>query len=318
MSEKIIDLYMDIPTGEDLYLTRLSMYCLGDGPHTRMGYRRLFRGGEAKAIGLDLDELDRIVAEQGEDAFTKVVQEHSKAYAWTEESFMKHIEELHVEWGFTGSHDRDNEKTAALVARYPDKLKGACYINPAKGMDAVRELEYYVKERNLSALYISPIRIGMPANDKRCYPLYAKAAELDIPVFIYANMNLISTLPMEIGHPRNIDEVASFFPELRIMITVGGWPWMNEAVGVVIRHDNVYLDTEIIPPKNLTEPGNGYEFLIYHIRNSFPDKFCFASNWAMNGLQLELAIQQIKDLPFDDGVIENILYNNAKRFFNET
>jgi len=277
----------------------------------------MFRGGEAKAIGLDLNELDRIVKEEGEEAFKRVVQEHSKQYAYTEEQFMQHIEELNVEWGFTGAHNRNNEKTAELVARYPGKLKGACYIDPAKGMEGVRELEYYVKERGLSALYISPIRIGMTANDKRCYPLYAKAVELGIPAFIYANMNLITTLPMDIGHPRNIDEVAGFFPELKIMITVGGWPWINDVVGTVIRHPNVYLNTEIIPPYKLGEVGNGYDFMMYHIRNSFPDKFCFASNWAMNGLQLEEAIRQVEALPLEDQVIENILYNNARRFFGE-
>ncbi len=317
MASKVIDLYLDIPTGEDLYLTRLSMYCLGDGPHTRMGYRRLFRGGEAKAIGLDLNELDCIVKEKGEDAFRKIVEEHSKQFAYTEEQFIEHIKEVNIEWGFTGSHDRDNLKTAALVKRHPDILKGACYINPAKGMEGIRELEYCIKELGLSALYISPIRIGMPANDKRCYPFYAKAQELEIPVFIYANMNLISTLPLEIGHPKNIDEIAGFFPDLRIMMTVGGWPWIEDTVGVLIRHDNVYLDTEIIPPQNLAEKNNGYDFLMYNIEHTFPDKYCFASNWAMNGLQIEEAIRQVENLPFSDSVIEGILYNNAKKFFGE-
>ena len=48
-----------------LYLNRLSMYCLGDGPHTRNGYRRYFQGNEAKTIGFTLEELDRIVADRG-------------------------------------------------------------------------------------------------------------------------------------------------------------------------------------------------------------------------------------------------------------
>ena len=65
MSRKVIDLYLDLPA-DNLYLNRLSMYCLGDGPHTRNGYRRYFQGNEAKTIGFTLEELDRIVAEQGE------------------------------------------------------------------------------------------------------------------------------------------------------------------------------------------------------------------------------------------------------------
>lgn len=314
---KVIDLYLDIPTGEDLYLNRLSMYCLGDGPHTRRGYRRFFGGNEAKTIGLTLEELDRVVAEEGEDAFKKLVMEKAGEKALTMEQFMVKLEELEVEWGFTGVHDRDNKKTAKLCQDYPGKFKGAIYIDPARGMEGVRELEYCVKELGLSALYISPIRIGMRANDRRCYPLYAKAAELGIPVFIYANMNLVSTLPMDIGHPKFVDDVASFFPELKIMMTIGGWPWVPDAVGTVIRHNNVYIDMEIIEPRMLMEKGKGYETLLYAIEHNFPDKFCFASNWAMLGVPLETCIEQVRSLPLSGKVIDDILYHNAKRFFGE-
>lgn len=314
MSRKVIDLYLDLPT-EDLYYKRLSSYCLGSGPQTRDGYRRFFQGNEAKTIGLTLEELDKLVAEQGEEAFRRVVTEHARPFEMSMDQFMAQLDTLGVEWGFTGVDDRNNLRTAEIVRKYPTRLKGAAYIDPAKGMDAVRELEHCVKELGLSALYISPIRIGMRANDKRCYPLYAKAAELGIPVFIYSNMNLISNLPMDLGHPKYVDEVAGFFPELRIMLTIGGWPWVADAVGTVIRQKNVYINMEIIDPQKLTVPGQGYEMLLYAIEHNFPDKFCFASDWAMMGIPLETLIQHVEELPLSDGIKENILYNNAKRFF---
>ena len=314
MSRKIIDLYLDLPT-DNLYLNRMSMYCLGDGPHTRDGYRRFFCGSEARTIGLTLEELDKIVAEKGEEEFKRVVSEHAAKYEMTMDQFMDKLYELGVEWGFTGVNDRNNLRTAELVKAYPTRLKGAAYIDPAKGMAGVRELEYCVKELGLSALYISPIRIGMPANDKRCYPLYAKAQELNIPVFIYANMNLITTLPMDLGHPKNVDEIAGFFPDLRIMMTIGGWPWIPDAVGSVIRHKNLFINMEIIDPAKLAIPGQGYEMLLYAIEHNFPDKFCFASDWAMMGQPLEEIIRHVEALPLNDKIKDNILYYNAKRFF---
>lgn len=314
MSRKVIDLYLDLPT-DNLYLNRLSMYCLGDGPHTRNGYRRFFCGGEAKTIGFTLEELDQIVAEKGEEEFKRRVSERASKYDMTMEQFMAKLDELGVEWGFTGVNDRNNQRTAEIVRQYPTRLKGAAYIDPAKGMAGVRELEYCVKELGLSALYISPIRIGMQANDKRCYPLYAKAQELGIPVFIYSNMNLITTLPMDIGHPKYVDEVAGFFPDLRIMLTVGGWPWIPDVVGSMIRHQNLYMNMEIIDPAKLMTPGQGYEMLLYAIEHNFPDKFCFASDWAMAGVPLEDLIRHVEELPLSDAIKENILYNNAKRFF---
>ncbi len=314
MSRKVIDLYLDIPT-DDLYLNRLSMYCLGDGPHSRNGYRRFFQGNEAKTIGLTLEELDRIVAEKGEEEFKRIVSERAKQFEMTIDQFMDKLDDLGIEWGFTGVNDRDNLRTAELIHKYPTRLKGAAYIDPAKGMTAVRELEYCVRELGLSGLYISPIRIGMQANDKRCYPLYAKAEELGIPVFIYSNMNLITHLPMDIGHPKYVDEVAGFFPDLRIMLTVGGWPWIPDVVGTLIRHNNVYMNLEIMDPNKLAIPGHGYEMLLYAIEHNFPDKFCFASDWAMNGIPLETLIQHVEELPLSDTIKDNILYHNAKRFF---
>ena len=88
---KVIDLYLDIPTGDDLYLNRLSMYCLGDGPHTRRGYRRFFGGNEAKTIGLTLEELDKIVAEEGEEAFKKIVTEKAACHNITMEQDRKSV-----------------------------------------------------------------------------------------------------------------------------------------------------------------------------------------------------------------------------------
>ena len=125
---KVIDLYLDLPTGDDLYLNRLSQYCLGNGKEARDGYRRFFGGAEAKAIGFTLDELDKIVAEKGEEEFKRVVTAQASKYNITMDQFMGQLDELGVEWGFTGAHDRNNQRTAELVSKYPTRLKGAAYI----------------------------------------------------------------------------------------------------------------------------------------------------------------------------------------------
>lgn len=68
-------------------------------------------------------------------------------------------------------------------------------------------------------------------------------------------------------------------------------------------------------PKKLTVPGSGFEMLLYAIEHNFPDKFTFASNWAMMGVPLVTLIRHVENLPLSDKTKENILYNNAKRFF---
>ncbi len=42
--------------------------------------------------------------------------------------------------------------------------------------------------------------------------------------------------------PRYIDIVARDFPELKIVVSHGGYPWVNEMINVAQRNANVYLD----------------------------------------------------------------------------
>ena len=111
-------------------------------------------------------------------------------------------------------------------------------------MRGVRELERRVREESFQALGVSALVDGIPASDRRYYPLYAKAAELDIPVRIYSSMNYATDRPYDLGHPRHLDQVAIDFPELTIIGGLGGWPWVNEMVALVRRHPEA-------PPRHL-------------------------------------------------------------------
>ena len=88
-------------------------------------------------------------------------------------------------------------------------------------MRGVRELERRVREQKFRALGVSALVDGIPASDRRYYPLYAKAVELDIPVRIYSSMNYATDRPYDLGHPRHLDQVAIDFPELTIIGGLG-------------------------------------------------------------------------------------------------
>jgi uncharacterized protein len=312
---KVIDLYLDLPATEEYLVGSLSWYCMGEGAESYKGYKYTFGEKQARSIGLSMAELDEILAEEGPDAFTTRVRNAAREHVVPLDDFIRHLDSVGVAWGITSTHDHNNEKTAEIVARYPDKLLGFAYLDPKQPMQAVRNLEYAVRELKLSAAYLTAFRTGVAANDPRCYPIYAKAVELEIPVFIYSCMNLSAGLPMDIGHPRYVDQVARDFPELKIMATVGGWPWVPEMVGVVRRHPNVYLNAEVHEPANLGIPGSGFETLMHYGKSALADRFCFASNWQLQCTPIEDLIQQMKDLPLPDAVIEKWLYTNAARFF---
>lgn len=312
---RVIDLYLDLPPDEEHLVSSLYSYFFGERAQGYQGYKNTFGRRAARKIGLTIEGLEEIAREQGEQALVDTLKEASKKVAVPLDQFVRHLDTIGVEWGATSTHDHDSEKTALIVSRYPEKFVGFSYCDPKDTMDAVRKLEYDVKELKMSAAYISSFRTGIPANDRRCYPVYAKCVELGTPVFLYCSMNLAGSLPMDLGHPRYVDDVARDFPELKIMAAVGGWPWVMELIGVALRHPYVYISTEIQPPANFVIPNRGYEPLLHWGNKNLQDKVCFASNWELLGTPLESLINQVLQLPLDDHVKDKWLYQNAARFF---
>ncbi len=155
-----------------------------------------------------------------------------------------------------------NSVIAEVIRTYPDRFMGFAALSPHDGMRAVRELERLVREHGLGGLRVSALYNGLPASDRRYYPLYAKCVELDVPVRIYTAMTYANDRPYDLGHPRHLDQIAMDFPELRIVAGLGGWPWVGETVALMRRHPNLYCDTAAHRPRHFATPGSGWEPLL--------------------------------------------------------
>ena len=210
-----------------------------------------------------------------------------------------------------------NSETAALMRRFPGRFIGLARISIHEhhGMAGVRELERLVRDEGFSALGISALVDCLPASDRRCYPLYTKAAELGIPVRIYSSMNYANDRPYDLGHPRNLDQVAMDFPELTLIGGLGGWPWVNEMVALVRRHPNLHLDTSAHRGRYLGQPGSGWEMLMQFGNTLIQDKVLVGLSAGLIGQPYETLIQEYLALPLKDTVKEKWLYGNAARVF---
>jgi predicted TIM-barrel fold metal-dependent hydrolase len=189
-----------------------------------------------------------------------------------------------------------NDEVAELLAEYPDRFIGLARISGLHGMRGVRELEQRVREQKFQALGVSALVDGIPASDRRYYPLYAKAVELDIPVRIYSSMNYATDRPYDLGHPRHLDQVAIDFPELTIIGGLGGWPWVNEMVTLVQR-------------------GSGWEMLMQFGNTLIQDKVLVGLSAGLVSQPHETLIDEYLALPLKDTVKEKWLYGNAARVF---
>ena len=179
-------------------------------------------------------------------------------------------------------------------------------------MDAVRDFEHLVRDRGFRGLSVRPFMIGLPADDRRYYPLYAKCVELDVPVSIHSSANWTTVAVSDLGHPRHIDVVAADFPELKIMMSHAGYPWVLEAALLAWKYPNVYLELAAHRPKYLATPGTGWEPLLRFGTTTIRDKVLFGTGWFLLGRPPGQIVDEFRALPVGEDVLEMWLWRNAE------
>jgi predicted TIM-barrel fold metal-dependent hydrolase len=139
--------------------------------------------------------------------------------------------------------------------------------------------------------------------------------ELDVPVRIYCAMNYATDRPYDIGHPRHIDTVAVDFPELRIDAGLGGWPWVNELIGILRRHPNLMVDTTAHRPRYFGVSGSGWEQFLHFGNTALQDRVMVGVASTFLGMEISDIIDEYASLPLKDSVLERWLFSNAQAFF---
>lgn len=255
-------------------------------------YRRVYRSSEAAATqGMsEADALKQYIASYDALGARRVV-----------------IKARDVETSF-GLKIR-NEDVAQFCREHGERFIGFAGVDPMKGMAAIRELEFAVRELGLRGLNIQGFENQVAINDPRLYPLYAKCIELDIPVNLHCSINFSAQSLMKYGHPMQLDEVMVHFPELRVIASPPGWPWVQELIGVAWRHANVYIGLVAVRPKYLDVANSGYEPLLQYGNTVLQDRMIFGSAWPMQ--PVARAIEEIEALPLKDSVRRKWLHDNA-------
>jgi uncharacterized protein len=310
---KVIDLELDLPPTVEQLAERLKDYIFRSTEKGMANYGNIFGVQRGRALNFTPEELHKMKNEMSAVEADRIIMERAEKAVVTLPQFVQQMNEAGIEWGaiFAG----DSDKTAEVVAQFPDRFVGTANINPLDGMRAVRELERSVKELGIKCFYASPFRYGIRANDRRFYPLYAKAIELNIPVFIYTTMTYRTDVSMDIGRPIYVDEVAMDFPEMRIVAGLGGWPWVPEVIGLARRHQNLYISTAAHRPKYFATPGSGWEVLMQYGNTLLQDRVVFASSWLTYSIPITQVVEEMLALPLKDSVKEKWMYKNSLRLF---
>ena len=212
--------------------------------------------------------------------------------------------------GGPASHRVPYEMVAEVVEKHPDRFRGLAGIDPTEGMDGVRELEHAVREMGFIGAHMYPHWFGLPPDDRKYYPFYAKCVELDIPIQMQVGHCLVYTpkTPLKsVGRPILLDTIACDFPELKLIGIHTGWPWVEEMISVAWKHKNVYIGSDAYAPK-YWKP----EFV--HFINSWgTKKVLFGTDFPI--VDFERATREIGELDLKSEARENLLWRNTKSLY---
>lgn len=203
------------------------------------------------------------------------------------------------------------DTVAAEIAKAPDRLFGWVGINPLTTMDTLRYIEHGVTQHGFKGVHVYPHWFGVPVNDRLYYPIYAKCAELGIPITLQVGTQTMRSGARLCARPSLLDDVAFHFPELKLIGLHIGRPWTFEMVQLATNYENVFILADAHPPKTW-EP----ELLAYIKQELWSNrdggkKVMWGTDHPIQDFGTSL--KELGDIGLDDVQLADVRGNNAVR-----
>ena len=142
-----------------------------------------------------------------------------------------------------------NELSAELRQLAPTRIISFAAAEPLDAQDRLntaqlKELDELVTDKGIKGLLLTPGYGYYYSNDKRIYPFYEKAIELDIPLYFHHSHQFgpPKNCPLKYCQITFLDDLTIDFPELRFDVEHMGYPWTEELLCIMARSPNVYTD----------------------------------------------------------------------------
>jgi hypothetical protein len=135
-----------------------------------------------------------------------------------------------------------NRHYCLLAQKYQGKLYSFVGVNPGRH-NAVEILDRAVKEWGAKGLKLHPAT-GFYPNDRVCYRLYEKCAELGVPVLIHTGWGVFRYL--KYCNPIHLDEPAKDFPEVEFIAShSGGGIGLTWEEGIIVARGNPNINLDL-------------------------------------------------------------------------
>ncbi len=195
-----------------------------------------------------------------------------------------------------------------------------------KGVDELRKQHH---EGNLQVIAeVAPFYRGVLADDASMLPYFELAEELNIPIGfhilpggpnygIHLMPEMLGNMRTYNANPLQLENVLVKFPNVKVYIMHGAWPYVEDLKALMYAHPNVYIDVSVVNWILPQEELNSY--LKSLINAGYGNRIMFGSDQMTWPQVISVGIESINNANFLTlEQKEDIFYNNAAKFLGLT
>ncbi len=209
-----------------------------------------------------------------------------------------------------GSFEIPYQQVADYVTAHPTRFSGLAGVDPTRGMEQLRDLEYAVKELGFVGAHSYPHWFSLPPDAAQWYPIYSKCCELDIPIMMQVGQNLIYQKDVRlpsVARPILLDRIAIDFPELKLIGIHVGTPWADEMIAMAWKHENVFIGIDAYAPKHLPQS------LVHYMNSYGSHKVLFGTDWPV--IDPRRGRREVEAFDLRPKSFSNVMRDNALSVF---
>ena len=214
--------------------------------------------------------------------------------------------------------------TADYKAAAPERIIAGLGVGSVLGQPVATDpatLRKLITDKHYEAIAeFAPQYDGFAPNDTQLEPYFATAEALDLPVGIHVGLGPpgaayvgFPKYRMALSNPLLLEEVLVKHPKLRLYVMHAGWPMLDQMLGLLYAHPQVYVDIAVIDW--VLPRAEFHRYLRTLVEAGFGKRIMFGSDQMMWPEALGRSIEAVETAPFlSKEQKRDILYNNAARF----
>jgi predicted TIM-barrel fold metal-dependent hydrolase len=204
-----------------------------------------------------------------------------------------------------------SEEVIEVAAANADVLIPFASVDPHKGKAGVREARRHI-ERGARGFKFHPSTQAFWPHDRAHYPLYEVIAEAGLVALFHSGQTGIGAgmpggggIRLKYSNPMSLDDVATDFPDLDIVIAHPSFPWQEEALAVATHKPRVHIDLSGWAPRYFPD------VLVRYANGPLKHKVLFGSDFPL--ITPDRWLADFAELPIKDDVRPLVLKDNAVR-----